>query len=93
MGIESPAEKLRTAAEAVKKGARGPLDALLEVMNEREVADAILGAGTSERRIFAAMAMQGYCSVHKGWDQPTHEVARCSVAIADALLAELEKQP
>ncbi|RZZ85669.1 hypothetical protein [Pseudoxanthomonas winnipegensis] len=50
-----------------------------------------LGLGLSKRELFAAMAMQGYCSVHEGWDQPTHEVARCSVAIADALLAELEK--
>ena len=47
--------------------------------------------GLTKREHFAAMAMQGYCAVFEGWGESCEEVARCSVAMADALLAELEK--
>lgn len=48
--------------------------------------------GLTKREQFAAMAMQGYCAVEAGWNQPPEEVARCSVVMADALIAELSKE-
>lgn len=49
--------------------------------------------GLTKRELFAAMAMQGLCSVGHGWignaDMP--EVARRAVLMADNLLAELAK--
>ena len=48
--------------------------------------------GLTKREHFAAMAMQGYCAVEAGWNQPPEEVARCSAVMADALIAELNKE-
>ena len=48
--------------------------------------------GLTKRELFAAMAMQGYCAVHEGWDEPASEVARCAVDMADALLAALSPE-
>jgi hypothetical protein len=49
-------------------------------------------AGLTKRELFAAMAMQGYCSVQEGWDQPAREVAKCAALMADALLAALNAE-
>lgn len=48
--------------------------------------------GLTKRELFAAMAMQGYCSVQEGWDQPAREVAKCAALMADALLAALNAE-
>ncbi|HXE08309.1 MAG TPA: hypothetical protein VN612_10455 [Acidobacteriaceae bacterium] len=46
-----------------------------------------------ERRLFAAMAMQGALGGVPGSHLLPEQLARDSVAHADALLRELEKQP
>lgn len=48
--------------------------------------------GLSKREYFAAMAMQGILS-DQTYVRPnsTEEVSRCAVAMADALIAELNK--
>ena len=49
--------------------------------------------GLTKRELFAAMAMQGYCSDYE-WRQDVEIIptARCAVAMADALIAELSKR-
>ena len=47
--------------------------------------------GMTLRDYFAAKAMQGYCAVESGWSEPADVVARCSYAMADAMLAERAK--
>ena len=47
--------------------------------------------GLTKREHFAGLAMKGCCADEASWDQTAAEVARCSVAMADALLAELER--
>lgn len=49
--------------------------------------------GLTKREHFAAMAMQGLCGANDcaGWTQD--EIAVSAVQIADALLAELAKEP
>ena len=47
--------------------------------------------GMTLRDYFAAKAMQGYCAVESGWSEPADAVARCSYAMADAMLAERAK--
>lgn len=50
--------------------------------------------GLTKRELFAAMAMQGILSTETADDSFTGTlVAKRSVAFADALLAELAKQP
>lgn len=48
--------------------------------------------GLTKREMFAAMAMHGYCAVEAGWNMPPEEVARCAAVMADALIAELNKE-
>jgi hypothetical protein len=51
-------------------------------------------SGLTKRELFAAMAMQGYCSQSVEHDWTLEEVATDAVAQADALLAALrESQP
>lgn len=47
--------------------------------------------GMTLRDYFAAKAMQGYCAVESSWSEPADVVARCSYAMADAMLAERAK--
>lgn len=61
------------------------------VANPKSGVPPLEGAGLTKREYFAAMAMSGYCSESAGWDESAQEVARCSVAMADALLDKLEK--
>lgn len=53
----------------------------------------ISDGGLTKREYFAAMVMQGMCSIHPIDTNPSHMAITASLAIqhADALLAELEK--
>jgi hypothetical protein len=46
----------------------------------------------SKRELFAAMAMQGLCSIEEGWNIDADSIAELSVQQADALLAALAKE-
>lgn len=50
--------------------------------------------GLTKRELFAAMAMQGIAACYPQWVQPgdAARLAECSIAAADALLAELAKE-
>lgn len=45
--------------------------------------------GLTKREYFAGLAMQGILSSPEGWENSPESMARCAVAGADALLAEL----
>lgn len=51
--------------------------------------------GLTKREYFAAPAMQGIAASYPQWVQPEDagRLAECAVAAADALLAELAKEP
>lgn len=52
-----------------------------------------IAIGLTKRELFAAMAMQGIASIAPNdWDAPESAVARLSVSLADALLAELDRE-
>lgn len=73
-------------------GPKGALDRYLEDRDEKEVrADilALTGMQWAERRMFAAMAMQGLRADGEPFD--SDELAKIAVADADALLKELAK--
>jgi hypothetical protein len=75
-------------------GPKGALDAYLEAHNEEEVRRDILaltGMRWAERRMFAAMAMQGLFSSEMYMDMTPAAHAKEAVLIADALLTELAK--
>ncbi len=52
--------------------------------------------GLTKRELFAAMAMQGWCAANPNYGGTVEDAlkitAKASVAVADALLAELEKK-
>ena len=57
-----------------------------------EVGDTYSGeTGMTLREYFAAKAMQGICAHENTWGCSIPEIANKSVALADALLLELEK--
>jgi hypothetical protein len=47
--------------------------------------------GLTKREYFAGLAMQGLCADPKTYSDSEWDIARVSVTIADALLAELER--
>lgn len=47
--------------------------------------------GLTKRELFAAMAMQGFCSAERTKDCPVRSIAFAAVAQADALIEELAK--
>lgn len=49
--------------------------------------------GLTKREYFAALAMQGLCADPTSEAIPQKFIARSAVELADALIAELEKQP
>lgn len=49
--------------------------------------------GLTKREYFAAKAMQGLCADPNTGDLQYGDIARVAVGLADALIAELEKQP
>jgi hypothetical protein len=49
--------------------------------------------GLTKRELFAAMAMQGMCGAEIPRVDQLAQAAQLSVAMADALLAELAKEP
>ncbi|WP_369913928.1 hypothetical protein AB8810_12940 [Xanthomonas sp. NCPPB 3005] len=50
-------------------------------------------SGLTKRELFSAMAMQGLSASDRYADSPSELIARYAVAQADALLAELAKEP
>lgn len=54
--------------------------------------DHVRSRGLTKREYFAAMAMQGLCSLPAGEKWPSTLIATYAVEQADALLAELAKQ-
>jgi hypothetical protein len=75
-------------------GKPGQLDSYLETRSEDELrADirALLGeSGGRERRMFAAMAMQGMCANPNAVDRTPEVVAGAALEAADALLSALK---
>lgn len=62
----------------------------------RDLQDLLIAGGLKKREIFAAMAMQGLLSNLAGIRREgfkDHEIEEFAVMRADALLAELEKEP
>jgi hypothetical protein len=55
--------------------------------------DGLRERGLTKRELFAAMAMQGLCAYPSLIDDTVTGVARLAVEQADALLAELAKEP
>lgn len=49
--------------------------------------------GLTKRELIAAMAMQGICSHPDTWGQQLNGIAASACQMADALLAELAKEP
>lgn len=88
-------ERVRSnALQEALSGPKGALDFYLEDRNEDEVRSDILaltGMRWAERRMFAAMAMQGLFSSEAYLDMTPDLHAREAVLIADALLKELAK--
>lgn len=96
---DAPTEERATRASPLQEalaGPRGALDAYLEVHNEEEVRRDILaltGMRWAERRMFAAMALQGMLA-NPGHAEHIHshaERAALAALAADALLKELAK--
>lgn len=52
---------------------------------------AITLVNLTERKLFAAMALQGLCADHHALADTPAEIARIAVEQADALIAELAK--
>ena len=97
--VESRTEDRNTRASPLQEalaGPKGALDAYLEAHNEEEVRRDILaltGMRWAERRMFAAMLMQGMIaseSESEGLYRPETAATR-AVKFADALLKELAK--
>lgn len=90
------AQVAAAALLAAAKGRRGELDALLETMDERELAVALLALACAEspRERIAAQALQGLLArpyVAGGSLANTLTKAERAVLYADELLAELAK--
>ena len=101
------AKKNGAALLAAAQGNVGELDALLETLDERELATAILHVANvqnaSKRELFAAMAMQGLAANPGGpvqanpmcgWSLTNctfEQAAEFAVALADALLSQLSE--
>lgn len=99
MKSEAPTAETNSRASPLQEalaGPKGALDAYLEVHNEEEVRRDILaltGMRWAERRMFAAMAMQGMLSSESESDGAYRSeiAAKRAVKFADALLEELAR--
>jgi lactate dehydrogenase-like 2-hydroxyacid dehydrogenase len=90
------AKKNGAALLAAAQGKVGELDALLETLDERELATAILHVANvqnvSKRELFAAMAMQGMCASDFYATATGEHIAADATDCADALLAALARE-
>jgi hypothetical protein len=88
------AELLPNELRLALDGPKGSLDAYLEVADEaqvrRDIRD-LIGDAARERRLFAAMAMQGLLADTSTDGQKWASLAIQAVSAADALLAALEQ--